>query len=81
MYHGHMTTSTEIVNRIEHFRKSSGKSIIWLSETTGIADKTLRRRLVAPESFTFSELSAICSALEVELEILFVSDFTEQVAA
>jgi DNA-binding Xre family transcriptional regulator len=37
-----------------------------LSETTGIADKTLRRRLAHPDKFAFNEFDSICAALSVD---------------
>ena len=71
MYVGHMTTATDIANRIENARKKAGRSVAWLSETAGIADKTLRRRLNAPDRFTLAELSAIASALGADVETFF----------
>lgn len=81
VYYGHMTKANQILERIESARASSHRSVIWLSERTGIADKTLRRRLAAPECFTLAELSAICTALGIELEKLFENQIIEQAAA
>ena len=65
-----MTTATDIANRIERTRKTAGRSVAWLSEAAGIADKTLRRRLNAPERFTLAELSAVAGALGEGIEAL-----------
>ena len=71
-----MTASTEaagVAGRIERARKIEGRSVAWLSEKTGIAYKTLRRRLYgAPEQFTIAELNSIARALDRSLEWLIV---------
>lgn len=65
------TTSEDVAQRVENARKVEGRSVTWLSESTGIADKTLRRRLYgAPDKFTLAELSAIATALNCSLEYL-----------
>lgn len=72
-YSGRMTnpiTAIKIAERISKERKSAGLSIAALVELTGIADKTLRRRIAAPEYFTLAELSAIASVFGILLEDL-----------
>lgn len=48
--------------------KNAGRSITSLSVETGIAEKTLRRRLAAPENFTLAELAALGRATSLSLE-------------
>lgn len=78
IYHGRMTTPSgppspadEVANHIEVIRKDQSRSVAWLSERSGIAYKTIRRRLYGdPAAFTLAELSAIARAFEVSLEHL-----------
>lgn len=65
-----MTTPRSIAARIKAATREPGKSITWLSGETGIAEKTLRRRLVAPDAFTLAELASVSRALDTELEDL-----------
>jgi lambda repressor-like predicted transcriptional regulator len=65
-----MTTSQTVADRIEAALKAEGRSVVWLSGNTGIAEKTLRRRLVAPDAFTIDELSSITRLLGISLEHL-----------
>ncbi|MFG6277967.1 helix-turn-helix transcriptional regulator [Microbacterium sp. 5K110] len=76
-----MTNPHAIVERIEQARLAAHRSVAWLSEATGIADKTLRRRLNAPDQFTLAELNAIATALGVTLEYLFAPAAAAKVAA
>lgn len=69
-----MTKTQAIKNRIERTRKAQRRSVSWLSEVSGIADKTLRRRLSSPEQFNLAELSAIARVLGVSLESFFTDD-------
>lgn len=48
--------------------KNAGRSITSLSVETGIAEKTLRRRLAAPENFTLAELSSLGRVTGLSLE-------------
>lgn len=70
MYAGHMTYRNHIAEKIRDVCEDQHRSIAWLSEQAGIADKTLRRRLVDPDGFRIVELSAIATALETNLEDL-----------
>lgn len=64
-------TAAGVAERIETTRTNKGRSVAWLSETSGISYKTLRRRIYgAPDQFTLSELSAIARALNTDLEHL-----------
>lgn len=65
----HLTVSA-VTDRIHDALRDEGRSVAWLSMSTGIADKTLRRKLVDPDRFTLSELSAISTALGIDLEQL-----------
>lgn len=68
-------TARGVAGRIEKHRKDEGRSVAWLSEKTGIAYPTLRRRLYgSPEQFTLSELSAIARELGTKLEHLVSVD-------
>lgn len=63
--------AASVAEKIEETRKAEGRSVAWLSETSGVAYKTLRRRLYgAPEQFTLSELSSVARALGCEVESL-----------
>lgn len=62
-------TAQAIATRI----KSAGRSVTGLSTESGIAEKTLRRRLAAPEHFTLSELAALARVTGIELEDLLAS--------
>lgn len=63
--------ATEVAERIEATRITEGRSVAWLSEITGVSDKTLRRRLRRPEQFNLAELSAIARALNTQVETFF----------
>lgn len=69
-----MTTADRIAKRIEVIRNDRGVSVKELSEVTGIADKTLRRRRLHPAQLNFGEFDALCGALEVEPEELLNLD-------
>ena len=66
-----MTNPTVIAQRIETARATERRSVAWLSEQTGIAEKTYRRRLASPEQFTLDELARVTRALGTELEDVF----------
>lgn len=66
-----MTNSHQVAQRIESLLRIRGLSKSWLSDDSGIADKTLRRRFRAPEHFTLAELSSIANSLGVPVEVLF----------
>jgi hypothetical protein len=68
-----MTNPQSIGDRVEQAREAAERSVTWLSANTGIAEKTLRRRLVAPETFTIRELEAIARALNTTLEALLAA--------
>jgi DNA-binding phage protein len=82
-----MTKTTEgetIARRIENIRNVQRRSVAWLASVTGMADKTLRRRLVAPEQFSLAELSSIATALGTNLEHLVTGaagEHTQELAA
>lgn len=63
-----MTTADRIAERITAIREARQRSVSWLSEHAGLADKTLRRRFAKPGPLTFDEVSAICTALDVDIE-------------
>jgi len=65
-----MTKASDVASRIEALRRREGRSLAWLSEATGIADKTLRRRMAAPDHLTLGELASITRVLGVRLEDL-----------
>lgn len=65
-----MTYSNHIADKIREVCEEQSRSIAWLSDNAGIADKTLRRHLVNPDKFRIDELSAIATALDVSLEDL-----------
>jgi hypothetical protein len=64
-------TARGVAERIESIRKVEGRSVAWLSESSGISYKTLRRRIYgAPDQFTLSELSSIARSLNTDVEHL-----------
>ncbi|WP_162230855.1 helix-turn-helix domain-containing protein [Leucobacter japonicus] len=65
-----MTTTEAVSNRVREVAREQRISIATLSEKAGLADKTMRRRLVAPQKFTLEELCAISTALKMDLEDL-----------
>lgn len=67
-YVGRMATADRIAKRIEAIREDRGISVSDLSEVTGIADKTLRRRRLFPTLLNFGEFDALCAALDVKAE-------------
>ena len=69
-----MTTAHELADRLEAIRKRRGIAVSALPEMTGIADKTLRRRLRNPAQFTISELDALSDAFSITLENLLNLD-------
>jgi|GEM_PF-5879266 len=69
-----MTTSRRIADQIEATLETAGRSVAWLSRETGIAEKTLRRRFVAPDAFTIGELAGIARALDEQLEHLMAAE-------
>ena len=76
IYIGAMTNSSpvDVASRIEDLRKSKGLTVSWVSEASGIADKTLRRRLYGdPSQFTLAELSAVAHVLGTNAESLVAS--------
>jgi hypothetical protein len=54
-----------IATRIEALRKGKGISEAQLALDSAIPRVTLRRRMVAPETFTLIELHRIAAALDV----------------
>lgn len=70
MYSGRMTYRNNVPDKIRELYTEQHRSIAWLSENSGIADKTLRRKLKAPDKFNLGELSAVATALGTELEEL-----------
>lgn len=67
-YLGRMTTADRIAERIEVIRDDRQVSVRELSDVTGIADKTLRRRRINPAQLSFGEFDALCGALDVRPE-------------
>lgn len=63
-------TMRELSERIESRRQVKQLSITALSACTGIADKTLRRRIADPSKFTIAELSSIARVLDTDIETL-----------
>lgn len=62
---------TEVGSRVTATRQVEGRSVAWLSEKSGIADKTLRRRLSDPAQFSLAELNSIARVLHCDLETFF----------
>jgi hypothetical protein len=75
-----MTTPRDIADRIKAKLKADKRSVQWLSDETGIAYKTLWRRLAAPGGFTIDELSSISRAQNTPLEDLLVTEAVEVAA-
>ena len=67
------TNGAGVAERITAIRKDADRSVVWLSEKTGIAEKTLRRRFISPDQFTLAELSAISRALKCDIEDFFTA--------
>lgn len=67
-----MTTANlnGLSERIESRRQVKQLSLSALSACTGIADKTLRRRIADPGKFTMAELASIARVLDTDLESL-----------
>lgn len=65
-----MTKASEVAERITAARIGERRSVAWLSDETDIPEKTLRRRLRRPESFTIAELSAVARALHCDVQEL-----------
>lgn len=59
---------------------NEGRSLTWLSETTGIAYKTLRRRMADPTQLTVRELGQIAAALHTEPHDFFADALSAAVA-
>ena len=66
-----MTNTEKIAETITKTSKEQRLSVVQLSEETGIADKTLRRRLINPDDFKLWELCAVARVLGTDLEDLF----------
>ena len=65
-----MTNTGKIAEAITKTSKEQRVSVVQLSEETGIADKTLRRRLSNPSDFKLWELCAVARVLGTDLEEL-----------
>ena len=70
MYYGHMTNTEKVAEAITNISKEQHISVVRLSEETGIADKTLRRRFANPDEFKLWELCAVARVLDADLETL-----------
>lgn len=65
--------ASKLAEQIEADREASGHTLRWLSEESGIAYSTLKRKLeVTPEHLKVGELFAIAAALETSIDSLFV---------
>lgn len=76
-----MTKTNEganVAQNIESVRIERGRSIVWLAANAAMAEKTLRRRLLAPEKFTLAELSAIATALDSNIETMIAERASTQ---
>lgn len=58
---------------VESFRIKAGMSVLQLSDKTGIARTTLRRKLAQPGLFTLNELAAIIAALNIPADAFAVA--------
>lgn len=67
------SSGANAAQNIEKVRIERGRTVIWLAAKTAMAEKTLRRRLVAPGNFTLAELSAIATALDSSLEAMIAN--------
>ncbi len=66
--------AAELANRIEAARMAAGLTLRDLSDTSGIAYPTLRRKLQnKPDSFTMFEVAALARALGASFEIGFAA--------
>lgn len=65
-------TATKVASTIKGKLAEQRRNVTWLSENSGVAYKTLSRRINgAPEKFMLGELSSIARALDCELEDFF----------
>lgn len=53
-----------IANRIQTLRVAKGLSETELATASGMSRMTLKRRLAAPDTFTFGELERVAKALD-----------------
>ncbi|WP_030149096.1 hypothetical protein [Mycetocola saprophilus] len=60
---------------------NNGRSVAWVAENTGIAYKTLIRRLADPAQFTIRELGQIAAILQVPLPSLIIGSAEASAAA
>jgi transcriptional regulator with XRE-family HTH domain len=67
----------EFAERVQQARHEAGLTVLELSERSGIAYNTLRRRLAgAPGQFTVDELDAIAEATGTPFETLMTGSIT-----
>lgn len=66
----------QVAERINTVLTNKNVYVTTLSETTGIADKTLRRSLSGKRSLTISELGVIAEALQVSPSTLLPATHT-----
>lgn len=57
------TTSAGFAERVQSVRREAGLTVEQLAERSGIAYRTLRRRLDFPGGFSIDELAAIAESL------------------
>lgn len=60
--------------------ESSGVTVVWLCEKSGIPRTTMTRRLAGNSSFTVDELDRVANALRVPVETLTPSSDTRGAA-
>lgn len=63
-------TPNQIAEKVHTIRRIDGLSVAALAIESGISEKTMQRRLNAPERFTVAELIAVARTLHVDLENL-----------
>ncbi len=70
------TTATQVSVRVSQEIKTSGVTVVWLCEKTGIPRTTMSRRLAGHTPFDLNELDRIAEALRIP-----VATFLSVVAA
>lgn len=65
-----MTNTEKTAEAIRGLCEEHRLSIASLAENAGIGDKTMRRKLNAPDKFNLGELAAIARTLDTTLEKL-----------
>lgn len=65
------TTALRVAEAVSEQIKSSGVTLVWLCEHTGIPRSTLVRRLNGSTPFDLNELERIASALRLDFIELF----------